>query len=273
MIVPWLLSMIMAVAAENAGAASVSRGAVVSVTDKTGHMVADLAAAEVTVKENGQARAVKSVERDSRPLALAVLLDSSINVTGVFRSDLVDPVMDFVTGLPQGTEGLLMTIGTPPTVVDLKDPAGAREALKARVPFGKNSLYDAVAEAARRLGEKKGTRRVIVVVTSESFEADDQTLAIEALGKAAALLFVIQFGPTGAYPQDLDNIVKWTGGRFEPISAPSGVGKVLARLAPEWEAPWVVVYDSPAGGDKRSVEVKVSRKAVKVRPLLGGIGE
>ena len=50
----------------------------VSVLDKSGHNVPDLTAAEVTVKEDGQAREVKRVERDPRPLALAVLLDSSV---------------------------------------------------------------------------------------------------------------------------------------------------------------------------------------------------
>ena len=40
-------------------------------------MLTDLRAEEVTLKEEGQTRRIKRVERDGRPLALAVLVDSS----------------------------------------------------------------------------------------------------------------------------------------------------------------------------------------------------
>lgn len=252
---------------------AVARAVVVSVVDKSGRMVPDLTAAEVTVKENGQVRAVKRVERDPRPLAAAVLLDSSASLGVLFRNDLVDPVMDFLEGLPEGTDRTLMTIGTPPTVVDLTDPPQARAVLKAKVPFGKVSLYDAVADASGRLGQKKGTRRVIIVITNESFETDDQALAIEAIAKAAPLVLVIQFGVVGAFQPDLDHIVKWTGGRYEPIAAPSGVAKILQRLTPEIEAPWRVIYEASTVAEKRAVEVKVARKGTKVRLQLGGAAQ
>jgi hypothetical protein len=264
---------LLSVAALPAGEATATRAVLVSVIDKSGRMVQDLAAAEVTVKENGQAREVQRVERDGRPLAVAVLLDSSAGLGGLFRSDLVDPVMDFLETLPAGADRMLMTIGTPPTVVDLADPAGARAALKAKVPFGKVSLYDGLADASRRLGQKKGTRRVVITITSESFGADDRALALQELGRAAPLVLLIQFGPSGAYLPDLDAIVKWSGGRYEPIGAPSGVAKALQRLTPELDAPWLVVYDVPPGTEAQKIEVKVSRKGVKTRPRLGGLGQ
>ncbi len=270
MIAAFLLSIAALPAAEGAAARTVA--VTVTVIDKSGRMAQDLTAAEVTVKENGQAREVKRVERDGRPLALAVLLDSSATLGSVFRSDLVDPVMDFLAALPEGTDRTLMTIGTPPTVVDLTDLAQARAALKAKVPFGKVSLYDALSDASLRLAQKKGTRRVIFAITSESFEPDDQALAMQSMGKAAPLVLVIQFGTTGAYLPDLDGIVKWTGGRYETIGAASGVGKVLQRLSPELEAPWRVTYDASPTADKREVEVKIARKGAKPRLLLGGVG-
>lgn len=248
-------------------------GVQVSVIDKSGRMVQDLTAAEVTVKENGQAREVKRVERDGRPLAVVVLLDSNATLGSLFRSDLVDPVMDFVTSLPAGTDRTLMTIGTPPTEVDLTDPAQARAALKAKVPFGKLSFFDALADASRRLAQKKGTRRAIVAITSESVELDDQALALGEIGKTSPLVLVVQFGPTGAYLPSIDPIVKWTGGRYEPIGAPSGVGKVLQRLTPELEAPWLVIYEAPPSGEKREIDVKVVRKGLKTRFRRAGLGE
>jgi hypothetical protein len=84
---------------------------------------------------------------------------------------------------------------------------------------------------------------------------------------------VVQFGPTGAYLPSLDTIVKWTGGRYEPIGAPSGVGKVLQRLTPELEAPWLVIYEAPSSGEKREIDVKVARKGLKARFRRAGLGE
>ena len=75
-------------AAEPAGV----KGAVsVSVIDKSGAMVTDLRADEVSLKEEGQARVVSRVERDARPLALAVLVDSSEAMGKGALQDLADP--------------------------------------------------------------------------------------------------------------------------------------------------------------------------------------
>ena len=243
----------------------------VSVVDKSGHNVTDLTAAEVVVKENGQPRAVKRVERDVRPLALVVLLDSSTALGNQFRNELVDPVMDFLEGLPPGTDRTLITIGTPPEVVNLKDPAQARAALKAKVPFGKIDLYDGLTEACGLLGAKKGARRVVIVVTSEGFTDDDQAIARAAVAKASPYVLAIQFGPSGAYQPDLDGIVKWTGGRYEPIAAASGVGKLLQRFLPDLEAPWLVVYETPSASGQRAVDLKITRQGVKTRVRPAGL--
>ena len=254
-----------------APSAAVTGAVSVSVVDKSGHNVPDLTAAEVVVKENGQSRELKRVERDVRPLALAVLLDSSVALGNQFRNELVDPVMDFLERLPPETDRTLITIGTPPEVVALQDPAQARAALKAKVPFGKIDLYDGLTEACGLLGAKKGMRRVVIVVTSEGFTDDDQAIARAAVAKASPLVLAIQFGPTGVYQPDLDGIVKWTGGRYEPIGAASGVGKLLQRFLPDLEAPWLVMYETPSATGKREVDVKVTRKGVKTRVRPAGL--
>jgi hypothetical protein len=83
-------------------AAGVTGAVAISVIDRSGAMVTDLRAEEVTLKEAGQARAVQRVERDQRPLALAMLVDASDVMGKGYLRDLADPVMDFLAALPGG---------------------------------------------------------------------------------------------------------------------------------------------------------------------------
>ena len=68
-----------------------------------------------------------------------------------------------------------------------------------------------------------------------------------------------------ADPGGDDAIVQWTGGRYDQIGSPTGVGGTLKKLLPELAAPWLVIYETPGAADRRKVEVKVTRKGAKVR--------
>jgi hypothetical protein len=257
-------------AAEPAGV----KGAVsVTVIDKSGAMVTDLRADEVSLKEEGQVRVVSRVERDARPLALAVLVDSSEAMGKGALQDLADPVMDFLEGLPGQVDRTLMLIGTPPEVFAFEDPAAARIRLRARPPFGKLSLYDGIAEAAQRLSRKPGTRRALVIVMTDRFSEEDRPKALQAAARAYPLVLALQFQGAGTYAPGLDSIVKWSGGLYEHIGAVSGVGKSLQKLRPELEAPWLVVYETPSAVEARKVEVKVARKGTKVRVRSPGLNQ
>ena len=268
-----LRALILALAASQpATPAAVVTGAVsISVLDGSGAMVTDLRPEEVAVTEGGQARVVQRVERDLRPLALAVLVDSSEMMGKGFLRDLGDPVMDFLESLPPSVDKTLMTIGTPPEVVSLQDPAQARTSLKGRPPFGKLSLYDGMAEASNRLAQKKGTRRAMVIVMTDRFSEEDRHKARDAAARATPLVLVVQFMGEAAYAAALDSIVKWSGGRYEQIGSASGVGKTLKKLRPELDAPWLVVYETPSAAEARKVEVKVARKGTKVRVRPAGL--
>jgi hypothetical protein len=254
-----------AVSAVATARAEVTGAVSVSVIDRSGAMVTDLRPEELTIKEEGQPRVIKRVERDTRPLALAVLVDSSEVMGKGFLRDLADPVMDFLDALPAAIDRTLMVIGTPPEVVPLEDPAASRARLRARAPFGKLSLYDGIADASRRLAQKRGMRRLLIVVLSDRATEDDRHTALEAVGRAMPVVLAIQFQGAGTYAPGLDAIVQWTGGRYEQTGATSGVGGTLKKLLPELEAPWLVVYETPGAVDRRKVEVKVTRKGAKAR--------
>ena len=266
-----LLTMLVLAATVSGEPAPPVTGAVsVSVLDRSGAMVTDLRAEEVTLAEDGQHCVVKQVARDPRPLALAVLVDSSEKSGQGFLADLADPVIDFVESLPEGADPMLLLIGTPPEEIKFEDPQAARIALRARPPWGQLSLYDGFAEAAQRLARKAGTRRAIVVVMTDRFSEVDHEKARSAAARATPLVLAVQFEGHG-YAPCLDSLVKWSGGRYEMIGAVTGVGRALRNLRAELQAPWLVTYETPSRVKARKVEVKVSRKDTKVRVRPAGL--
>src|SRR5512147_3136838 len=71
----------------------------VSVTfvDEKGAEVTGLGAKDVAVLENGVTRDISSFKRDARPLAVAILLDSSAAVADSYRLNLVDAVLGLIS--------------------------------------------------------------------------------------------------------------------------------------------------------------------------------
>src|SRR5262252_1792344 len=64
-----------------------------SVIDDKGRPVESLAPEEVAVLENGAARTLSKVEKDRRPLRLALIVDTSEPMSDHYRLQILDPVL------------------------------------------------------------------------------------------------------------------------------------------------------------------------------------
>jgi len=106
---------------------------------------------------------------------------------------------------------------------------------------------------------------------SDRFTEQHQQKALDAAGRAAPLVLVIQFQGAGTYAPTLDSIVQWSGGRYEQVGAASGVANSLRKLLPDLGAPWLVTYETSPATRQRKLEVKVSRKGTKVRVRSAGV--
>src|SRR5262245_14417982 len=88
-----------------------SRTVSVTVTDEKGAAVGGLAREDVAVVENGVARDVVSFSLDKRPLTVAFLLDTSAAIRTSYRLHVVAAVTAFLSGLPEGSQFALWTVG------------------------------------------------------------------------------------------------------------------------------------------------------------------
>src|SRR5262245_35424614 len=126
------------------------------VTGEKGAPVEGLTADEVAVMENGTARAVLRVQREPRPLTVAILVDTSAPQATTLRLNVVNPVATFVRQLPEGARYSLWAVGDRPReIVEVTDDRGkALPALRKVFPTGGNVLFDALMEVSEKLKER-----------------------------------------------------------------------------------------------------------------------
>lgn len=260
------------------------RNVSVTVTDDKGRPVDDLSAQDVAVLENGTTRTLTRVEKDRRPLRLAVLVDTSEPMGDHYRLQVVDPLLRFLAKLPEGTEYAVWTTGDRPRkIVDYGEGAtAAAKALRRVFPTGGNTLFDALVEASRDLQSKEAARSAIVVVTGTGagFANFSKEQVVDIVRPTGATLLAAEIEENEAaasrgsgevsqsdYDYVLSNLAEATGGRREVLLSSMGTARMLETFAGELSSQYRLTFESVSGlKDKdRKVEVKVARPGARVR--------
>ncbi len=174
------------------------RALTVTLLDEKDREVTDVSLADVALSENGVSRDIASFKPDTRPLSVAVVVDTSAAVGSSYRLNVVDAVLGLVTRLPDGARYALWTTGDRPTKVldHTDDREAAANALKRVAPQGGNYVLDAVSEASADLKKlaREGDRTVVVVVTGTGpeFSYRDRYRAADEAEKNADLFLSVQ---------------------------------------------------------------------------------
>jgi len=248
----------------------------VSVTDEKGAAVEGLAREDVALLENGVARDIVTFRLDRRPLTVAFLLDTSEAVQTSYRLYLLEPVKEFLAGLPEGSQFALWTVGERPTKrLDYADDLKALDqALKRAIPAGGSTLLDALLEATKDLRKKEGERSAVVVVTAvgpEFSSAYRERVVKEALSPNTTFLSVLlEEGATDLenrtnYEYVLERLARQSGGVFERTLSPMGLGRELKHLLAVLRGQYQLTYATVPDSKERKLEVKVARPGARVR--------
>jgi Ca-activated chloride channel family protein len=137
------------------------------VRDHRGRFVQDLTAHDFEVLEGGRPRRIADFHRDVAGVSLAVLLDVSGSMEGNLAAarEAASHVLSWLGD--SRDEAAIFTFDT--RLVEMMPFTAGLKALppsiESVVPFGATSLHDAIAETARRAGERLGRRRAVVVLT------------------------------------------------------------------------------------------------------------
>src|SRR6478672_1013378 len=273
-------------AAGQAPSARTARKVTFNAFDESGGYVENLAADDLTVKENGKTRDVVAVRPAKGLMQIALIVDD--NGTGLFRA----PLYRFVQKLQGRAEfAIVSVVGQPLKLTDYAmDGRVLTEvltSLSARpgTPDG-GQLLQGIYEAALDLEKREAPRPIIVAlsVPGEEHSTLPARHVLDTLKDSGASLHVFlvansaarQMAPVtkpSALLEENMNLgevlgdgAKQSGGRREDIVAAAGTLTGLQQLAEDLLHQYVVEYDLPPGtksSDRISVSAK--RKGVNLR--------
>lgn len=247
----------------------------VTVLDKDGAPLKDLAPADFIVHEDGQSREVTAAALSNEPMAIALMIDTSKPPIG---TEL--PIRDIRAGLT----GFIKTIyaANPASTISLMDISGAavktvnftskpEQILKAagRVVVSQRTngvLIEGLLDTAKDLAKAPVQRRAIVVL---SFDAPDDSStqprdAAVAVQKSGAAFWAVTIGTGGSPIREVifENLPGVTGGmRLTGVSA-SSLAQMMTHVAEALTTQYLVTYTSP-GGSANSIQAG-ARKGDKV---------
>ena len=247
-----------------------------SVVDKNGVAALDLTDKDFVVREDGQAREILRVARDTDPLQIALLVDTSGAMLD-HVADLRRAVTAFVDHTREGVQMALITLGARPTVAVAY--TADHEALKKGVgslfsdAISGNYLLDGIAETSQWLAKRTMWRSVIVAITAPddlSYRQYPEVLRFFRAGGASLHVLTLGMGNGG---QDREFVVSKatdeTGGRNETVLSGMGLTPKAEQLAGEISNQYRVTYARPQRLiPPKDVEVSVKRAGLRARGML-----
>ena len=251
----------------------------VTVDDRLGRPVEDLAAGEFTVLEEGRPQRIVRFERlRDLPFHAALLVDTSGSMRDAlpeveraafaFLSEVISP-HDRAAVIPFADEPRVAARFTG----DLQVLAGALGGLAAD---GETKLWDTLAFALHYCSGLAGKRALVVLtdgLDSGSRQRFDELLAY-ARGSGVALYFVGLGVPSR--PPDvrwrLEELARETGGRLFLARRARELGPAYDQLREELSSQYLLAFQARIEGDRsrfRPVAVEVSRPGLTVRAPAG----
>lgn len=249
-----------------------------SVLDRRKRPVEDLAAAEITVLENGVEQSVRRFERVSDlPIHAAVLLDTSASMAEELRDAETAALRFFSDVLTDRDRAAVMTFDEQPRLVVRfsRSPEVLAGGIADLEAVGDTRIWDAVAFGLHYMSGIRGKRALILISDGEDsgsrFPFED---VLDYARRTGVTIYAVDLG-TSSRRRDagvfLDRLARETGGRSFRVSHASDLGAVYRDIQGELRAQYLIAYQSSAepGDDFRDVEVRVDRPGVDLRTARG----
>jgi len=260
------------------------------VRDHKGRFVQDLKARDFEVVDDGNVRPISNLQTDVPGVSVAVLFDVSGSMEGRM-SNAREAATHILSWLDVSRDEA--GVFTFDTRLDQRTPftAGLKalpDSLEQVVPFGATSLHDAIAQTARRVGEREGRRRAVLVLTDGADNASEMKPEDVSAIASAIDVPVYIFGIVGAIDNPaedistttversaltgpLANLAAWTGGHVFVASTP-GQRSVAARQAiDELRHQYLIAFESSGRPGWHPLVVRARNKDLTVRARTGYI--
>ena len=239
--------------------------------DKKGAPITDLAPNEFDVKENGQSRTIVRAELDTRPLSVALVLDSNGTLSTAFMQNVVPAAVAVLNALPQGTVLDVWSTGGPPThvVTAQSDRAAVEAAVKRIAASGTNTLLDTIAAASQALPSGEDRRTAVIVLTSGSIGDNAGRGVQEALNATSmrptfVSIEMILGERDGRVGTELTYLAEHTAGSYETVLSATAVVTKAPGLVAILNSRYRVAWQPQSDPRATKFEFKTNRKGAKV---------
>jgi VWFA-related protein len=262
-----------------------------SVRDGRGRVVRDLKRTDFEVMDSGFGRPIKDFYYGDSPISLAVLLDISGSMAVGGNIERAREAIGIVTTTLRDAddEAALFTFDSrlEEVVGFTKDLEQVRRVSLKGSPWGKTSLYDAVADTARTVAERANKHRALLVIT-DGVDTGSRLSAAEVSSIASSidvpvyLLTVVnpvdhpggEFGVLvsdhkAAATATLADLARWTGGDMRIVSVPEQTTEAIADLFAELRHQYLIIFEPGARSGWHPLEIRTRKKNLIVHARSG----
>jgi VWFA-related protein len=260
------------------------------VRDQKGRFVQDLTARDFEVFDGAQTRAITDLQLDLTGLSVALLFDVSGSMEG-HLPNAREAAMHVLSWLDVSRDEA--AVFSFDTHLDERAPftVGLRalpESISKVVPFGATSLHDAIAQTARRVGERDGRRGAVIVLTDGADNASHLKPADVSAIASAIDVPVYIFGivssidnpssdtstrsvESSAFAGPLADLATWTGGHVFVASTPGQRSVAARQIIDELRHQYLIAFESSGRPGWHPLVVRARNKDLTVRARSGYI--
>jgi VWFA-related protein len=259
------------------------------VRDGKGRVVRNLQRKDFEIFEKGKARPILDFKAsDQGPISLAILFDVSGSMRMASNLEAGKRAVEFILSWvePKADEIALFTFDrdlrqeTPFT----NDPAKVRTAMNAMTAIGSTSLYDAIGDTAKKLGNRPSPRRAVVVITdgvdtSSTMKPSDVSGIASAIDVPVYVVAVVSpldhpgedyaVVPETAVSGNLENLAHWTGGNLTLVSTAAHASLAARELITELRHQYLLAFEASKDTGWYSLDVRTRRRELTVRARSG----
>jgi VWFA-related protein len=262
-----------------------------TVRDTRGRIVRDLKKTDFEVIDSGFGRKIQQFYSGNAPISLAVLLDISgsmavggnmdraRNAVAVATTNLTDD--DDEAALFTFDSSLEQVVGF------TKDLAKLRRLSLQGTPWGKTSLFDAIAATAQAVAQRDNRHRAVLVIT-DGVDTGSQ-LTPQAVSAIASAIDVPVYLLTVVHPLDhlggahavvaadgkaaevatLSDLAKWTGGTMRITSEATQTVTEVKDLFAELRHQYLIIIEPGPRPGWHPLEIRVRNRDVVVHSRGG----
>lgn len=261
------------------------------VRDQHGRVVTNLKQNDFYVVDGGAWRPIRVFRTEESPVSVALVFDASGSMQGPSKlEEARRAARQFLAFLqPWSDELAIYSFDTRfrrlQPFAPFANDGTLERSLAGVSPFGMTSLFDAIAMAAREAASRPNAHRAVIVLTDGLDNASRLTPA-EVSGIASAIdvpVYILAVvspldheGTKSAVPTEhpldvgnLEDLARWTGGRFIMTSSLVQSGVAARDIAEELRHQYFIAFEPGSSRGWHPLELRLTDRRLVVRARSG----